>query len=479
MSTQWFEIDKDGLSKLVERRGHGWLLFELIQNAIDTDATRVDVTTDKLAGRPRATIRVEDNSTHGFIDLSHAWTMFAPSTKAADPELRGRFNVGEKLFLALAIEATIETTTGGVVFDQKGRRKTRATRDRGTLVNAEVKLNNEQYQTMLDEVNLFLPPEGVDVYVNGRRSGHREPDGAKERAYLPTEVADEEGRLVRTWRYTKVEFHRPRDGETPTIFEMGIPVVETEAPFHINVAQTVPLSMDRDNVTPAYARDLYAIALDTMVNDLDDDEVAAPWVTTALPAANPESVVAATSKRFGDDAVVYDPSSPESNKEAIERGRTIIPAAAFDKGGWDAIRRARETTPGFAEPAGRAIPVGVPTSADGKAPISESEWTERMHQIADYSAHVAEQVGVTLHGVNYIRVKNNAAAWWDPTGRTVTFNLTNLGAGWTETVNQVDFDELLIHELAHGKVSDHLTRAFSDECCRIGATMRAKVWKTI
>ena len=121
-------------------------------------------------------------------------------------------------------------------------------------------------------------------------------------------------KLLEVNGFAKVEFHRPRDGETPTIFERGIPVVETEAPFHINVGQTVPLSMDRDNVTPAYARDLYAVALDTMVDDLNADEASAPWVATGLPAASAESVVAATSKRFGDAAVAL-----AAQAELVER----------------------------------------------------------------------------------------------------------------------------------------------------------------
>jgi predicted metal-dependent hydrolase len=40
---------------------------------------------------------------------------------------------------------------------------------------------------------------------------------------------------------------------------------------------------------------------------------------------------------------------------------------------------------------------------------------------------------------------------------------------WTD---ETAIDELLIHELAHLTVSDHLSDAFHTECCRLGARLR-------
>ena len=68
-----------------------------------------------------AKVVVDDNSPVGFRDLSHAYTIFAESYKRGNPELRGQFNFGEKLFLSLCRTATISTTTGTVTFDDQGR----------------------------------------------------------------------------------------------------------------------------------------------------------------------------------------------------------------------------------------------------------------------------------------------------------------------------------------------------------------------
>src|SRR5690348_10305169 len=100
MSNAWFEVDKRGLSKLLERRGKQFILHELLQNAWDEDVTDVNVNL-RMLGNGHAELIVEDNSPEGFKDLAHAFTLFAESDKKGNAEKRGRFNLGEKLVLAL------------------------------------------------------------------------------------------------------------------------------------------------------------------------------------------------------------------------------------------------------------------------------------------------------------------------------------------------------------------------------------------
>src|SRR5438876_6624914 len=93
----WFEVDKQGLAKLLERKGKEFALFELIQNGWDEPGvTKVSVSLEYV-GHNKARLVVEDDAPEGFKDLSHAFTLFASSTKTANPEQRGRFNLGEKL----------------------------------------------------------------------------------------------------------------------------------------------------------------------------------------------------------------------------------------------------------------------------------------------------------------------------------------------------------------------------------------------
>ncbi len=94
VDTAWFSVDKEGLAKLLARKGKEFVVYELLQNAWDTDAKRVDVSLAPIDGRPMAALIVEDDDPEGFQDLTHAFTLFAESHKKGDPEKRGRFNVG-------------------------------------------------------------------------------------------------------------------------------------------------------------------------------------------------------------------------------------------------------------------------------------------------------------------------------------------------------------------------------------------------
>ena len=67
-------------------------------------------------------VTVIDDDPDGFADLRDAYTLFAESRKKANAEQRSRFNLGEKLVLALAKSAVVETTTGSVEFTENGER---------------------------------------------------------------------------------------------------------------------------------------------------------------------------------------------------------------------------------------------------------------------------------------------------------------------------------------------------------------------
>src|SRR5580765_1522266 len=94
-SRQWFDVDREGLAKLMERRGKAFVLHELVQNCLDTEATKIEIQVEALPmSRTLTRISVEDDDPEGFKDLRHAFTLFAESLKKGDPEKRGRFNLG-------------------------------------------------------------------------------------------------------------------------------------------------------------------------------------------------------------------------------------------------------------------------------------------------------------------------------------------------------------------------------------------------
>src|SRR5438034_10837825 len=137
----WFEVDKQGLAQVLERKGKEFALLELVQNGWDEPGvTKVSVTLESQ-GRNRARLVVEDDAPEGFKDLSHAFTLFADSAKKTNPEQRGRFNVGEKLVLAISDEVTIRTTKGGLRFDKEGRHLLRSTQPTGSRIECLIRMD--------------------------------------------------------------------------------------------------------------------------------------------------------------------------------------------------------------------------------------------------------------------------------------------------------------------------------------------------
>lgn len=234
-TASWFTVDKEGLAKLMERKGKEFVLYELLQNSWDTNAKKVDVSLRRSEVKGYAEIEVIDDHPDGWKELAHAWTLYAESEKKADAEKRGRFNLGEKLVLALCRTARIETTTGGVAFDVDGRHTLRTKRATGSRFSALVRMNQEERVAVAAAFLKLIPPPNVVTTLNGATILPTRTPLQVVQVTLPTETADGEGVLRRSARKTSVEIYEPLPGETASIYELGIPVVETGDRFHYNV----------------------------------------------------------------------------------------------------------------------------------------------------------------------------------------------------------------------------------------------------
>jgi hypothetical protein len=470
---RWFEIDKEGLRKTLERRGKAFAISELVQNAWDEDGTTMVSIVLTRPENGKSILRVTDDAPQGYRDLAEAYTMFAQSYKKADPAKRGRFNIGEKWVLALCDEATITTTTGRVTFDRDGtRRRTAAVRlDRGSEFSAELKLTVSEWETLSGKVMQLLPP--VATSFNGEAITVRTPL-TEFRTVLDTEVADVEGILRRTTCETEVRVYEPLPGETPMLYERGIPVVESDK-YHVDVQQKVPLNVERNSVTRVYRRAVRVAVLNATAHLLTKDDAADLWVTEAFGDKRVAPGVPShlLDLRYGKKRVIADPSDPEGTKIALTKGYTVIPPGAHRGAVWENIRRDKA-----ALPAGRVTPSPKPFSQDGKPlpTIQKENWTEGMRDFVRFAREFAEIVlghDVTVQFTNDVTWRFAAAYGNDS---VLTVSKVRHGGKWFDgdVVERTrDWAELLIHEFAHDTVSDHLSEEFHKECCRIGAAYAA------
>ena len=472
----WFEVDKEGLAKLCARRGKVFVIHELLQNCWDLDgAGTTKVTFQPVTGRPLATLTVEDDDPNGFADLAHAYTLFAESAKKSNPNKRGRFNLGEKLVLSLCEEATITSTKGGLRFDRDGRHTLRRRREAGSLIECTIRMTRDEYDEALRLATLVLPPADSRTYLNGERIAVRTPIGVACSVALPTEVMNEDGSLRRAVRETDVRVHRPLPGETPHLFEMGIPVMELpEDDFHISVEQKIPLGLERDAVTPAYLSRLRAYVLGVTHKLLEPHRASATWVNDALgdAAVDPRSVRAVIDKRFGDKAVISDPSDLEGTNMAVAQGYTVVAGGTFPKPVGGGTARPRPLLP-----AGQVTPSPRPFSPDGEplSLIPPAEWTPDMLTFADLTNIIAGRCAdidtVTVMFTHDRNWRFNAAYGRDSdrVGHMYV-NAGRLGSAFFGPPCRQEQLRLILHELAH-HAGHHLEAAYHEALCQMGAAL--------
>jgi hypothetical protein len=473
----WFEVDKEGLAKILERKGKEFALFELIQNAWDEPSVSKVSVSLEYHGRNKARLIVEDDAPEGFRDLTHAFTLFADSAKKANPEQRGRFNFGEKLVLAISDEVTIRTTKGGLRFDKDGRHTLRSTQPTGSRIECLIRMDEGECKSVEAQIQKLIPPLGIVTAFNGRQLESRAVAG-EFTAELRTELAGPDGLLRRVDRETTVRLHDLLPGETASIYEMGIPVVETGDKWHYDIAQKVPLTMDRENVQPAFLGQVRLAVFNRTHERLVTDDMNSEWVemAAASPNCSGEAMESYLAKRFGEKRVSFDPSDVEANKLAVSQGFTVVHGGMMSAATWKNAKQANAILPAGQVTPGPKVWTGEdnPSAAVFRDWIPESKWTAGMRQIADFAQTMAENVLNRKISVKYCATPHHlGAASYGPSGDLV-FNKLRLGSEWFERGITEDVVQLLVHEFGHQFSADHLSSEYHEALCRIGARLFAK-----
>lgn len=486
----WLTVDRAGLADLIGDRGKEFIIYELLQNAWDEASTEVSVTFVATDQRGLYLIEVTDDNPEGFKDITHAYTLFAKSAKKDDPEKRGRFNLGEKLVLALCREAEIITTTGTIRFDDDGRHSLNARTASGTKFRALVRMNRAEYESALEEVKKVIPPRTVRTLLNGHLLLAPEPEKTIE-ATLTTVVADDNGVMRPTKRKTRVELHDAQ-GKGGTIYEMGIPVVTPEGAdrWHYNVLQKVPLNSDRTNVTPAYLTEIRVVTVNNMVEKIDAKTANSPLVRDAMQSKNitTEATTKVLDERFGKLRVIADSSDPEATKNAVSKGYQVIYPRNMSAEEWGNAKRT-----GTLLPAGKVTPVAKPYSPDGKPlnVIDKKLWTDAMEHFAVFANYITtECFGTPLSSFTYADEPKwlasgkgtRVAATCGPS-RELVINWPALkkevSAAFTSDLTPKTASKLapvidiLIHELAHIVSTDHLSSTYYHELTRLAGKVTA------
>tara|TARA_R100000742_G_C4277950_1_gene100275 strand:+ start:1368 stop:2816 length:1449 start_codon:yes stop_codon:yes gene_type:complete len=480
MKNSWFEIDKKGLQQIQNDKNKFFIIKELVSNSFDEDINRCVLTLDFDKDK-ELFVNVLDDSKDGFKDLKDSYTMFAPSYKKGIATKRGRFNVGEKFALSMFRTACITSTTGRVTFLEDGTRKKTYTKiDKGTLFMGKLpKINKSQYEDLINQSQNIIPPKDVEFLVNGKVID-RLPIYKSFIEELPSITKDDEGNLVKTKRKTEIELFKT---DEHFIYEMGIPVVSTDIGFSINVNQKIPLSKDRDNVSPSYLKKLKTYILNHTSSDLSEEETKSSWVQEALENADTHAVKDVIDVRYGDDAVVFDVKDHEANKKAFADDKNVITGGSFNSQVWDNIRKTRDDYEDFAKPSGSIGKYASPNMS-GTRPaelLDKSKITKEMKQVISLAKKLHKKLFNQELNVEIFNEKglggNRLLATYCKgySGSDLSFYYKTLGKDWFNLKNnKVKIMELIIHEFGHFYSGDHLSERYYDGLCEIGAKLYCK-----
>ena len=439
MNQERFSVSAEGLRELHANRPPWTLVKELIQNAWDEApaATRCDVRiTPKRCGRTE--IRVEDDGP-GFADVTHAWTLMANTPKRGDPNKRGRFNLGEKEILSLAVSATIETARTTITFPATGGRKTAPNeRRRGTVVTLTMPWTKAEGLAITPHLLRFRPTD-CGLAVNGREVARRTPLATRETT-LRTIIQNGPGQpLTDTRRKTTIDVLERQDPETAWIYEMGIPIQATTLAYDVDVQQKVPMPPNRDTVSAGYLQDIYTETLNAMHEKMPAESFSENWVRTGIEGKNIGDAAVKTVKRHrhGGRAVLWS-SDTDANMRAAEAGYQVIHPRAMsgqerkvmtDKGGLQSARIE------FGRPAEQHKPDKTNDTREAFA-----EWVQDIGRILKFR--------VTVEFIS--SPESEMVAQCSMSGRkpVVMINTSFCSDRWLSERGPEQL-ELIIHELAH------------------------------
>ena len=330
---EWLNVSTEGFAEQQRGRPIEHLVKELVQNALDAIGNDGDIwlSVEPIDDR-HVRITCQDSGP-GAEDLRNLNVVFL-TTKKDSVLQRGRMGRGFKELLSIAEHATVHSRYQSLSFTRDPATNEQLVEFDGDAVGqigfrAMLVIAHDDAQNDLGPYfSSFLLPAGVSFYYNGKRIASRAPAHSISARLTTERFAN--SRWEKPTLATTVELFACEPDDTPTIFEMGIPVCPIDWPvrFHVNVLQRIPMNPNRDAVASGYAERLRRACLPTLLPLLTPDETRESWVgDAAAKTKDPELQRKVVEQAFGTNIARSTPSFGrfDHDQDAREEaGATIL-----------------------------------------------------------------------------------------------------------------------------------------------------------
>jgi len=435
-----FKIDAEGLRIQMLEVEPFRVVQEIVANGFDENSAKnISVDFKRINANDVKVTIINDG--HEFEDKRDIYTLFKYSKKRQDTKQRGRFNLGEKQFFALAIRGYVETGFWHVEFTETKRRDTELVEkyDKVKVVGV-FEWNGEVVRQILIQLHKLLVPNDKELLINGTLVRKRTLARTLKGELFTLIENDEDKKLHRIKKMIDVELYELGDNEEPRLFEMGVPIqtLAEKINWDINITEKVPLPTGRNMVTDSYLKDLYGIILNGAVDLIPDDDAGRVYVQIGMKSATKETAQAVLTKRYGDtEMFIKSTTDWTANEKVLDNGGDFLRT-----GDYDAEVRNRLQDYDLVKKAGDTYGTNAFETAKPVEP------TEQMLKYAEIVKAVAKDVIHEDITVSFVTTKltQEGADWL---GNSLTYNVRNVGGKSFFNSFTPDGVRIIIHEFAH------------------------------
>ena len=468
-----FTVSHTGMRELHANRPPWQLVKELIQNAWDEAPEATICTVEiKPQHREEATLIIVTDDGPGFADISDAWTLMKHTPKRYQPNKRGRFNMGEKEIVSVALEAEVETVGNTVTFPRMGSRVVSPNkRQKGTQIKVLMPWDEEQAAELAEKLATFRPTE-CRLVINKKETKTRTPVAVRS-TILNTVLQEAPNQPIRnTKRRTEIHILERNDPEKSWLYEMGIPIQPISTPWDVDVMQKVPMPPNRDTVSEAYLSDIYAEVLNESHEIMDAKQFGDQWVKQAIedPRTEAPAVVATVTGRYGDKVLLTSPNADANMRAAQDSYELINPRSL------SSVERERFRNEAGVQTTnqlfGREEPSTEEYEPQTDDEIAFAQWVVDMADKADLTAKVR-----MIHDTKAHKLADCTA---NTTRPTIRFNKALLDDDFfTPPYGRIEQIEIVIHELGHAVANKPMEHgpAWGEGVALVGAKIAASLYE--